>query len=172
MSARQDMDLARTVFEDAVRALVRRIQATASVTGAARAAAGITVPDSIPTTAPTATVDTGERLQHTIHFRDTATPTSKAKPAGVRGAEIWMKIGTPPVDSSELSFVTLDTRTPHVIHFDCADGGKTVTYWLRWVSTRDDKGPLERRRRGDGAGVRGGPQSSPDELLEELLALS
>ena len=32
-------------------------------------------------------------------------------------------------------------RTPHVVHFDGADAGKVVTYWLRWVSTRDDKGP-------------------------------
>jgi hypothetical protein len=117
------------------------------VTAAAKAAAGITVPDIIstpagaPTTAPTATVDTGERLQHTIHFRDTTTPTSKAKPPGVRGCEIWMKIGTPPVDAGELSFVALDTRTPYVATFDGADGGKTVTYWLRWVSTRDEKGP-------------------------------
>jgi hypothetical protein len=40
-----------------------------------------------------------------------------------------------------LSFVALDTRTPYVVHFDGADGGKVVTYWLRWVSTRDDRGP-------------------------------
>jgi hypothetical protein len=51
-------------------------------------------------------------------------------------------VGTPPpVDPSDLSFVALDTRTPYVVHFDGADGGKVVTYWLRWVSTRDDRGP-------------------------------
>ena len=38
-------------------------------------------------------------------------------------------------------FVTLDTRTPHVLPFDGADANKTVTYWLRWVSTRGEVGP-------------------------------
>ena len=147
-SARQDKDNARGAFEASVRTLVRKIQATPTVNSGAKAAAGITVPDTTPTpsgpptTSPTATVDTRERLQHTIHFRDATTPTSKAKPAGVRGAEIWMKVGTPaPVDASELSFVTLDTRTPHVITFDGADANKTVTYWLRWVSTGGGVGP-------------------------------
>ena len=149
-AARQAKDDARAAFEPSVRLLVRRIQAQppAIVTDTERAAAGITVPDTNPTpvgpptTAPTATVDTAQRLQHTVHFRDATTPNSKAKPAGVRGCEIWMKIGPPaPVDASELVFVTLDTRTPHVVHFDGADAGKVVTYWLRWVSTRDEKGP-------------------------------
>jgi hypothetical protein len=67
---------------------------------------------------------------------------AKAKPAGVRGCEIWLKVGTPlPVSAADLTFVTLDTRTPHVIPFDGADGGKLVTYWLRWVSTRGETGP-------------------------------
>jgi hypothetical protein len=147
-ASRQAKDVSRSAFESAVRVIVRRIQAAPAVIPAAKAAAGISVPDTKPTpttpptTSPTATVDTRERLRHTIHFRDSTTPTSKAKPAGVHGAEIWMKIGTPaPVDPSELSFVTLDTRTPHVIAFDGADAGKTVTYWLRWVSTGGEVGP-------------------------------
>jgi hypothetical protein len=147
-AARQAKDQSRSAYESSVRTLVRKIQAAPAVTPAAKAAAGITVPDTTPTpsgpptTAPTATVDAGERLQHTIHFRDTATPTSKAKPPGVRGCEIWMKVGAPaPVDPSELSFVTLDSRTPHVIAFDGADANKTVTYWLRWVSNGGEVGP-------------------------------
>jgi hypothetical protein len=147
-SARQTKDFDRASFEEVVRALVRRIQATASVTNTAKAAAGITVRDSEPTpsgppaTAPVGQVDTSQRLAHTVHFADSATPTSRAKPAGVRGCEIWMKVGPPaPVDPSELSFVTLDTRTPHLVTFDGADAGKPVTYWLRWVSTRGEVGP-------------------------------
>ena len=149
-AARQTKDNARTAYEPLIRVLVRRIQAQppAIVTDAERAAAGLTVPDSnptpvgAPTTAPVGTIDTAQRLQHTVHFRDATTPNSKAKPAGVSGCEIWMKIGTPPpVDPRDLSFVTLDTRTPHVVHFDGADAGKVVTYWLRWVSTRNERGP-------------------------------
>ncbi len=115
---------------------------------AAQTAAGVTVPDTTPTpsgpptTAPVGQVDTSQRLQHTISFSDATTPTSKAKPAGVRGCEIWMKVGPPlPVTAADLAFVTLDTRTPHVIAFDGADANKTITYWLRWVSTRGETGP-------------------------------
>jgi hypothetical protein len=70
------------------------------------------------------------------------TPTRKAKPAGVMGAEIWAKIGpTPPVDPSELTFLAVDTRTPYTTDFDGADGGKQAHYMLRWVNTRGETGP-------------------------------
>jgi hypothetical protein len=147
-AARQTKDFDRSSYEEVVRAVVRKIQATAAVTDTAKAAAGITVRDSEPTpsgpppSAPVGQVDTSQRLAHTVHFADSATPTSRAKPAGVRGCEIWMKVGTPaPVDPSELSFVTLDTRTPHTVPFAGSDANKTVTYWLRWVSTRGETGP-------------------------------
>jgi hypothetical protein len=53
-----------------------------------------------------------------------------------------MKVGPPPpATAADLAFVTLDTRTPHVIPFSGADANKTVTYWLRWVSTRGETGP-------------------------------
>ncbi|HZN32298.1 MAG TPA: hypothetical protein VFB80_00715, partial [Pirellulaceae bacterium] len=147
-AATQTKDAQRESLVAAVRTVVRKIQATPAVTGSAKAAAGITVPDTTPTpsgpptTAPVGQVDTSQRLQHTVSFVDSATPTSKAKPAGVRGCEIWMKIGTPPpAAAGDLVFVTLDTRTPHTIPFEGADGGKLVTYWLRWVSTRGETGP-------------------------------
>lgn len=83
-----------------------------------------------------------QRLQHTIDFTDQGTPTRKAKPAGVMGAEIWVKIGpTPPVDPGELTFLAVDTRTPYTIDFDGADGGKQTHYMLRWVNTRGETGP-------------------------------
>jgi len=90
-AARQTKDANRASFEAAVRSVVRRIQANPSVSDTSKAAAGITVPDTTPTpsgpptTAPTGRVESGQRLQHTVHFADSTTPTSKAKPAGVRG---------------------------------------------------------------------------------------
>jgi hypothetical protein len=140
---------ARGNVETEVRSLVRRIQASPIVTDEKKQAAVITVPDTTPTPTgpPTSApvifdVDTAQRLQHTVHFRDQATPDSRAKPAGVRGCEIWVKVGDPaPASESELAFETLDTRTPHTISFDPSDGGQTVHYWLRWVSTRGETGP-------------------------------
>ena len=147
-SARATKDGNRTVLESLIRALVRRLQASASVSDAEREALGITVPDlgataaATPTTRPLCQVDASQRLRHTIDFTDESTPTRKAKPAGVMGAEIWVKIGpTPPVDPSELTFLAVDTRTPYTTDFDGADGGKQAHYMLRWVNTRGETGP-------------------------------
>ena len=42
-------------------------------------------------------------------YIDEATPTRKAKPAGVRGAQVWVKTGDPaPLDPSELTFLATD----------------------------------------------------------------
>jgi len=75
-----------------------------------------------------------------IAFMDEATPTSKAKPDGVMGAEIWVKCGdAPPTDPSQCGF--LDTKTPYVAESPGTDGGKVAHYMLRWVNTRGEKGP-------------------------------
>ncbi len=150
-AARQAKDAARTVVESAVRPLVRRLQASASVDHAERAALGITVPDTTPTpvgpptTRPVVKVDARQRLQHTIHFTDEATPTRKARPAGVSGAEIWVHVApvadAPPIDPAALTFIALDTRTPYTLDFDGPDGGQNAHYMLRWLSTTGQKGP-------------------------------
>lgn len=134
-----------------IRPLVKRLQASSAVSNEERAALGITVPDPvatpvpIPTTKPVAQVDTRQRLQHTIAFADEGTPTEKAKPFGVIGAEIWVSIlaaGLPaPGDPGAFTFLTVDTRTPHTTDFDGGDGGKTAHYLLRWVNSRGQKGP-------------------------------
>ncbi len=150
-SARQAKDAGRTSVEAAVRPLVRRLQASPAVSDAERAALGITVPDpggspiGPPTTHPIVAIECGARLQHTINFTDSATPTRKAKPAGVLGAEIWVNIlpiGSPtPTDPDSFTFVSLDTRTPYTLNFDGADGGKNAHYILRWVNPTGQKGP-------------------------------
>jgi len=151
-AARQGKDDARAGLEGAIRALIRRLQASPDVDNAERAAMGITVPDregspigGAPTSRPVVNVDTSQRLQHTIHFADESSPTSKAKPAGVMGTEVWVKVAAvgqpPPADPSELTFLAVDTRTPYLASFDGADAGKTAHYMLRWVSTTGEKGP-------------------------------
>jgi hypothetical protein len=147
-SARQAKEAARGGLEGVIRPLVARLQASSPVDDAERQALGITVRDTIPTpvgpptTRPVVSVDTSQRLQHTISFADEATPTRKAKPAGVRGAQIWVKIGDPaPLDPSELTFLANDTRTPYVAAFEGADANKVAHYMLRWESTRGETGP-------------------------------
>ena len=149
-AARQTKDDARSAYETLIRSLVRRLQSSPSVDNAERQALGITVKDDVATltaasaaaTRPVGVVDTSERLRHTIKFFDEATPQSRAKPDGVMGCEIWVKIGDPaPADSGELQFLALDSATPYVAEFTGNQSGKKAHYMLRWVTTRGDKGP-------------------------------
>jgi len=99
-------------------------------------------PVGAPTSRPILSVDTSQRLRRTVSFVDETTPTSKAKPDGVMGCEIWVKVGgVPPTDLSELQFLGLDTRTPYTTEFDGEDAGKTAHYMARWTNTKGQQGP-------------------------------
>lgn len=146
LGARQGKDTARDSFESLTRAFVRRVQAIPNVTDAARASMNITVAQgrasaTPPTSRPVVNVNTDQRLRHTINFVDETTPTSKAKPDGVTGCEIWNKVGDAPTGPSQLTYLATDTRTPYVAEFDETDGGKTAHYMLRWVNTKGEPGP-------------------------------
>lgn len=146
-AAKQTKDEARAAYVAAIRPLVRRLQASAVVSDAEKASLGITVaqtpgPIGPPTTAPICTIECGNRLQQTLRFVDSATPTRKAKPAGVLGVEIWNKVGTtPPTGENDLRFVAVDTNAPYVMNFPAEDGGKTNYVWMRWVSPTGERGP-------------------------------
>lgn len=136
---------------DAAKALVRplaqRIQSSNTVLDSHRHSLGLNVRSTtrtavaVPTTRPVATIDTSQRLQHTISFVDEQTPGNRKKPDGVMGCEVWIKIGTPPTDPSELTYLATDTKTPYTAVFDGADAGKLVSYMLRWVNRRGERGP-------------------------------
>ncbi len=147
-AARQAKDAARDGLAGVIRPLVLRMQASPDVDDTERAALGITVPDriptpsAIPTTRPVVKVDTSQRLRHTIAFTDAATPSRTAKPAGVRGAQIWVKVGDPPpTGPAELSYLATDTRSPYTVQYPGSEGGKTAHYMLRWENTRGETGP-------------------------------
>ena len=92
-----------------------------------------------PTTHPIGYINTINRLQHTISFTDE--DGSLAKPKGVRGCQIWCKVGEPVTDLKELTFLALSSASPYVHKFAFSDGGKSVQYWLRWENTRGKTGP-------------------------------
>ncbi|WP_017714874.1 hypothetical protein [Kamptonema formosum] len=147
-SACQNKEDTRKAYQEALRRLVKQLQASPEVTDAQRMALGITVREAskravgVPVARPLARVDASDRLQHTIHFVGEDTPTRRAKPAGVMGCELWVKIGgAPPADPSELTFLGLDTATPYVAKYAGEHSGKIAHYMLRWVSTRGDRGP-------------------------------
>ena len=130
------------------RAAINIIQNNPAVTDEVRELMGLPIPDTtrtraaVPTTKPVATIQTLEHLQHVVNWRDEATPKSKAKPKGVRGAQIHVWVGpNPPADVGQFPWVALDSATPYLMVHDAANAGKTAYYALRWENTRGETGP-------------------------------
>ncbi|HEX9997253.1 MAG TPA: hypothetical protein VGB45_08930 [Abditibacterium sp.] len=99
-------------------------------------------PVGVPTTFPALTIQNIGGLRHEIEFRDSATPTSKAKPAGVLGAQIYAQIGgTAPFDGAGMAFLGLDTKIPYTHQNEGADVGKQVFYCARWQNAKGEVGP-------------------------------
>lgn len=147
-SKRQEKDGARASFVTLIRSVVGQIQANPAVTDTQRAAMQITVPSGshtpapVPTTRPVGTLDISQRLVHKVDFRDEATPTSRAKPAGVSACELFLFIGTTaPTGPSAMHLQAVDRSTPYLMEFESADAGKTAWWALRWVNTRGEHGP-------------------------------
>lgn len=118
------------------------------VTDSDRARMGLTVksgtrtPKAKPTSSPVGSIDFSVRKQHSINFHDETSSHSKAKPEGVHGCEIYMKVdGEAPKLVSEMMYLATCTASPYIATFDGTQAGKTVYYWLRWVNTRGETGP-------------------------------
>ena len=118
------------------------------VTDADRVRMGVTVRSNShaatppPDSAPIGTIDFSVRLQHTLSFYDQASAHSNAKPEGVSGCEIYLKIdGEAPVSVDEMHFQGTCSASPFVVKFDATKAGKTAYYWLRWVNRKGETGP-------------------------------
>jgi hypothetical protein len=148
LAAKRDI---RAALESLIRPTVRRMQAAPAITDAARATLGITVPGTPTlrvgsvTTRPIVDIAIPARLTHELRLRDERTPTRKALPRGVRGAEVWLALTptptTSPASMDDYRFLGLATRGELARTFAAADAGKTACYQIRWVSTRGEKGP-------------------------------
>ncbi|MEI8087572.1 MAG: hypothetical protein WCG93_15285 [Paludibacter sp.] len=145
----QAKDEAADRYKAAIRPFVtENLSVNSNVSDSDRVLMGLTVktgtrtPKPVPTSSPVASVDFSTRMQHTLNYYDENASRSKAKPEGVHGCEIFMKVdGAAPTEVSELNFVGTCTASPYKVTFDGAKGGKTVYYWLRWVNTRGECGP-------------------------------
>jgi hypothetical protein len=147
-AARQDKDDSRAALETLLREVVGRMQANPAVDDGERESLGIRVYDTerttvnAPTSRPVGQVDTSQRFEHEVSFRDELTPTSMAKPAGVRACQLFLKIGgVAPVDASECDYIATDTKSPYTYTFDGEDANQTAHWMLRWESTRGETGP-------------------------------
>jgi hypothetical protein len=77
-----------------------------------------------------------------INFRRNS--QTKAKPEGMFGAEIWVKVGgDPPLFESECQHLATATRTPFLLKaFRPDQVGQTAHLMVRWVNRRGEPGPF------------------------------
>lgn len=147
-AARVAKDAAAVELRSLLRSASNRIQSSTNTSDVVRSNFGITIRDTTPTavaaptTQPVLFVDTSRRLQHTIAFRDSASPLSKAKPQGVFGCEIYRKVGgTAPSSVAECQFVGLDSASPYIAEYGAESGGAMVHYLGRWATRSGLVGP-------------------------------
>jgi hypothetical protein len=142
-------DESRRMLDKNMRQVARRVQANDEVTDPQREGLGVTVrktsrrPVARPETIPhLQRVDISTRETLRLFIADSTASRSRAKPAGVQGAEIRQQIGgAAPVDPETMPFLTIATRTPYRIMFDPEHVSKPVHYALRWVNRRGVPGP-------------------------------
>jgi hypothetical protein len=93
-----------------------------------------------PSSAPIGWVDFGRR-KHTIHFRDSASPDSEAKPKGIKGCQIYRFISeTAPTSDEDFSWMVTDSDSPYVASYNLNMAGKKLWYMMRWISNGDELG--------------------------------
>jgi hypothetical protein len=132
----------------AARSRVRQIQADPNATDAIRAELGIPKRDTTPTapapltSRPVVTIDFSQRGRHLLDYRDSETPTSRARPENATGCEIRRHIGTaPPAGVDAFTYLDTDQSTPYPVTYTDADAGKIASYILRWINANGNKGP-------------------------------
>lgn len=131
-----------------VRPLAQLIRNNPDVDDATKISLGLTVPDTDPTpipaplTFPLLDVLAATPGIHKLQYRDSDTPTTKAKPYGALQMELYQAIGTAAApDPSTATFVGLITKSPFEVELDAGDAGKIATYFARWVTRRGLVGP-------------------------------
>jgi hypothetical protein len=150
-------DAAKATALSTVRPYAQQINLNAAVTNDQRAALGITIRKTVPTpvpppaTAPIISMLSNMPLLATLAYRDPMTPTSKAKPYGVIGVQVFASIGTvAATDPAQAIYQQTATKSPFGLAFTSAQVGKICTIFARYVT------------RGGPAGVQQeGPFSAP-----------
>jgi len=147
----------RISSEAVIRPYATQISRNPAVTNDDKVAVGVNLPNSSRTPVPPPTTAPAISLQSAIHnlqvlaYYDTSTPTSKAKPPGAIGLELWQYIGVAPAtDPSQAKLYGTLTKSPANIGTNSGDVGKLATYYGRWTT-----------RSGPGGQNQTGPWSAP-----------
>lgn len=144
-------DAARASADATVRPYAIQIKLNAAVTDENKVAVGVNLPVTSrtpvppPATAPVLALVEAQPGQHVLGYKDSTTPTSKAKPAGVTGIEIVRVIGVAPaVDPDQGTPLAIATKSPQRLTTSVGDVGKIATYFARWTTRSGPAGVAQR----------------------------
>jgi hypothetical protein len=150
-------NVARASAEQVVRPLAVRISLNPSVSDELKSGIGVTVRTTTPTpvppplTYPILGFLSATPGVHNLKYNDSATPTTKAKPPGAIGVEIWRAVGvTAAIDPAQAKYYQQWTKSPNTSNFDATEAGKIATYFARWIT-----------QAGPGGTAQTGPWSAP-----------
>lgn len=139
---------ARNAATVVFRSYAAQIRANLGVSDANKIALGVpprdpsNTPVPPPATFPVITVLNSTSLQTNIQIRDTLTPTSRAKPAGVEQYELYaVTSATAITNPAVIPYRRVATITPFPIPWQSTDAGKTAYIAARWTNRKGDVGP-------------------------------
>ncbi len=143
---------ARAQLSADIRALVKRIQSNNTITAAQKVSLGITVPTHVrtpvspPVTRPVLSVANMASRSLTLRVSDESTPTKRAKPSNVEGANVYSFValaGTPPpADLSGWTYKGLARKSDFNCAFEAGDVGKVAHIRALWINSRGAGGPV------------------------------
>lgn len=143
-----EKDIAKGQLVLTLRSLSARIQANPGVTSAQKTDIGLPIRDRIPTPVPAPATKpvlelAGEDVcRHLVRIRDEASPSSRAKPQGSVGAQIFVYIGeNPPLDLEKWSLRGVATKGSFLIDYAEGDIGKKAHVAARWTNRIGQPGP-------------------------------
>jgi hypothetical protein len=99
---------------------------------------------SCPASSPTLNFIAAYAAVDRLHFGDSTTSDSRAKPYGAERLELFVAYGDSgdsPPSIDDARYLGSVRRNPIMVHRDPAQGDRPRTYWARWAGHNDDVGP-------------------------------
>lgn len=147
----------RLSMESIIRPFAQQVARNPAVLPGDKVALGLNLPNNVPvpipppTVGPTINLVRQDPLQVTLDIRNPDTPTSKAKPPGTLGIQVWTNVGVAAVTSpDDCTLNEVFTKNPNILGFSSGDRMKICTIFARFVN-----------RSGSGGRASVGPWSLP-----------
>ena len=145
------MNGARVTAIATIRPYAQQISKNMSVLDADKIAIGVNLPNNAPvpippiTDVPSLIVQPSAPGTTVFQYRQGADPTSKAKPFGAVGLELWRNIGAVAATSpDQCTLIATLTKTPQQIDNSPATNGQIMTFFCRWTTLSGPQGKAQK----------------------------